>query len=112
MKTIKAIAIAMNVVSVNKIIPLLGKFENKEPVYYYEQMLVEGGYKLKACTLDNADVMSSVVYSEDDIFELKPGLRHHVDVDTMCDLVGCEREEMEDILRADAKAILDEIAEL
>lgn len=112
MKTIKAIAIAMNAVSVNKIIPLLGKFENKEPVYYYEQMLVEGGYKLKASTLEGADVMSSVSFNEDDFFEFKPGLRHHIDVDTMCDLIGCERDEMEDILRADAKAILDEIAEL
>ena len=90
----------------------MSRFENKEAVYYYEQLLVEGGYKLKPTTLENADVISSVVYSEDDFFEFKPGLRHHIDVDTMCELIGCKREEMESILRADSKAILDEIAEL
>lgn len=112
MKTIKAIAVAMNCVTVNKIIPILGRFENKESIYYYEQILVVGGYTLRPTTLENADVMSSVDYSRDDFFEFKPGLRHHIDVDTMCDLVGCEREELEGILTADSKAILDEIAEL
>lgn len=112
MKTIKAIAVAMNSIAVNKIIPVLSRFENNQPVYYYEQMLVEGGYKLKPATLENADVISSVDYNQDDFFEFKPGLRHHIDIDTMCDLVGCEREELEQVLRADSKAILDEIAEL
>ena len=112
MKTIKAIAIAMNAVSVNKIIPILGRFENNGPVYYYHQLLVDGGYKLRPSMIEDADVLSSVEYSESDIFELKPGVRHHIDVDTMCDLVGCGREELEQILRADSKAILDEIAEL
>ena len=112
MKTIKAIAVAMNAVSVNKIIPVLGRFENNQPIYYYEQLLVEGGYTLRPTTLENADVLSSVDYNQDDFFELRPGDRHHIDVDTMCDLVGCGREELEQILRADSKAILDEIAEL
>ena len=112
MKTIQAIAIAMNAVSVNKIIPILGRFENNGPVYYYHQLLVDGGYKLRPSMIEDADVLSSVEYSESDIFELKPGVRHHIDVDTMCDLIGCEREELQPYLWANAKAILDEIAEL
>lgn len=112
MKTIKAIAIAMNCMAVNKIIPLLGRFENKQPIYYYEQLLVEGGYKLRPSTLENADVISSVEYEEDVFFELRLRNRHHIGVDTMCDMVGCERGELEQILRADSKAILDEIADM
>ena len=112
MKSIKAIATAMNSVAVNKIIPLLYKFENKEEIYYYEQVLVEGGYKLKSSTMEGADVLSPVFYDEDIFFELRPGVRHHIGVDTMCDMVGCEREELAAILTADSKAILDEIAEM
>lgn len=112
MKTISDIAVAMNSVAVNKIIPLLYKFENKGEVYYYQQILVDGGYKLKPSTLEDADVISPVYYDEDIFFELRPGVRHHIAVDTMCDMVGCERDELEAILIADSKAILDEIAEM
>lgn len=112
MKSIKAIATAMNSVAVNKIIPLLYKFENKEMVYYYKQMLVEGGYKLKPSTLKNADVISSAFYVDGIFFESRPGELHHLAVDTMCDMVGCERDDLESILITNSKAILDEIAEM
>lgn len=112
MKTIKAIAVSMNAVQVNKIIPILGRFENNGPAYYYSQLLVEGGYKLQPATIEEADVISSVEYSEGDVFELKPGVRHHINVDTLCDLIGCERDQLQPYLWANAKEILDEIAEL
>ena len=112
MKTIKAIAIAMNAVSVNKIIPVLGRFENNGAIYYYSQLLVEGGYTLRPSSIEEADVISSVKYSEGDVFELKPGVRHHINVDTLCDLIGCERDQLQPYLWANAKEILDEIAEL
>lgn len=112
MKNINAIAVAMNVVSVNKIIPLLGRFENNQEVYYYSQLLVEGGYTLRPSSIEDADVMCPVEYSESDVFEFNPGKRNHIDVDTMCDLIGCERDQLQPYLWANAKAILDEIAEL
>lgn len=112
MKSISAIATAMNSVAVNKIIPLLYKFENREEVYYYQQILVDGGYKLRHSTLENADVISSAFYVEDFYFELRPGVRHHIAVDTMCDMVGCERDDLEGILITNSKAILDEIAQM
>lgn len=112
MKTIQAIAVAMNAVQVNKIIPILGRFENNGAIYYYSQQLVGGGYTLRPSSIEEADVISSVDYNQDDFFEFKPGLRHHIDIDTMCDLIGCERDQLQPYLWANAKEILDEIAEL
>ena len=112
MKTIKAIAAEMNVIAVNKIIPLLGRFENNQEVYYYSQFLVDGGYTLRPSSIEEADVMCPVEYSESTVFEFNPGRRNHIDVDTMCDLIGCERDQLQPYLWANAKAILDEIAEL
>lgn len=80
---------------------------------YYTQELCDGGYRLKLSLAQDADIVSADALDTEMVYELTPGVKHHVSIESLTYLFHVEENvDALHVLKYRAVDIMNELIRL
>ena len=110
------IRIAMDIKNRPLVLDLVKQCANRgvnNVLSYYTQELCDGGYRLKLSLAQDADIVSADALDTEVVYELPPGVKHHVSIESLTYLFpGEENVDALHVLKYRAADIMNELIRL
>lgn len=107
------IRIALDIKNRPLVLDLVTKCANRgvnNVLCYYKQTLCDGGYRLEMSLAQDADIVSADALDTEVVYELVPGVKHHVSIEGLAYLFHVEENmDVLHVLKYRAADIMNEV---